>query len=77
MALGLRLRTKATLWLLAWVHPVSMERPYNHHTVCAAGMHTVALELVQEEEIFIIYASFPDKTFHKDFKLVGTGIPHT
>ncbi|KAJ7208251.1 hypothetical protein GGX14DRAFT_633818 [Mycena pura] len=36
------------------------------------------LELMREQDVFIIYASFPDKTFHKDFKLLGSDlITHT
>jgi alpha-1,3(6)-mannosylglycoprotein beta-1,6-N-acetyl-glucosaminyltransferase len=29
---------------------------------------------MQEQDIFIIYASFPDKIFHKDFKLLGNDL---
>ncbi|KAJ7139984.1 hypothetical protein C8R43DRAFT_1131722 [Mycena crocata] len=32
------------------------------------------LQLMQEQDIFIIYAAFPDKTFHKDFKLIGNDL---
>ncbi|KAJ6562316.1 hypothetical protein B0H19DRAFT_1259901 [Mycena capillaripes] len=32
------------------------------------------LELMREQDIFIIYAAFPDKTFHKDFKLLGNDL---
>ncbi|KAJ7907097.1 hypothetical protein B0H13DRAFT_701526 [Mycena leptocephala] len=32
------------------------------------------LQLMQEQDIFIIYASFPDKIFHKDFKLLGNDL---
>lgn len=36
------------------------------------------MELMQEQDIFIFYAAFPDKTFHKDFKLIGNDlITHT
>ncbi|KAJ7085219.1 hypothetical protein B0H15DRAFT_847433 [Mycena belliarum] len=36
------------------------------------------LDLMREHDIFIIYAAFPDKTFHKDFKLIGNDlITHT
>ncbi|KAJ7747138.1 hypothetical protein DFH07DRAFT_578493 [Mycena maculata] len=32
------------------------------------------LELMQEQDIFIIYAAFPDKTFHTDFYLLGNDL---
>ncbi|KAJ7491730.1 hypothetical protein B0H11DRAFT_990001 [Mycena galericulata] len=36
------------------------------------------LELLQEQDVFIIYAYFPDGTFHKDFKLLGNDlVTHT
>ncbi|KAJ7480679.1 hypothetical protein FB451DRAFT_1238196 [Mycena latifolia] len=36
------------------------------------------LDLMREQDIFIIYAAFPDKTFHKDFKLLGNDlVTHT
>ncbi|KAJ7662262.1 hypothetical protein B0H17DRAFT_1185094 [Mycena rosella] len=36
------------------------------------------LDLMREQDIFIIYAAFPDKSFRKDFKLLGNDlITHT
>ncbi|KAJ7805299.1 hypothetical protein B0H14DRAFT_2881002 [Mycena olivaceomarginata] len=72
---GERLPTPRVI-LSSWhFHPTCYEEDSSNGEV--QWMRPI-LELMQEEEVFIIYASFPDKTFHKDFKLMGNDlVTHT